>query len=132
VLSGHPGEELAVKDLWAYAYKIVPPQPSQKLATIRTLLKDEALIGQGSARTWSGRLVLEPDATHILIVSDDVRGRDHPINRQLEAELQRLKADYIVTEPLAVAGHAEGVEWLATYGGNGGGNGAGNGAGHGA
>jgi len=112
-----------VKDLWAYAYKIVPPQPSQKLGTIRTLLKD-ASTAQDGARTWSGRLVLEPDATHILIVSDDVRGRDHPINRQLEVELQRLDAAYVVTEPLAVAGHAEGVEWLAAYGGNGNGNGA--------
>jgi len=108
-----------MKDLWAYAYKIVPPQSSQRLGTIRALLKDEAAAAQGGARTWSGRLVLEPDATHILIVSDDIRGRDHPINRQIEAELLRLDVTYVVTEPLAVAGHAEGVEWLATYGGNG-------------
>ena len=117
-----------MKDLWAYAYKIVPPQLSSQLGTIRTLLKDEAAAAQGGARTWSGRLVQEPDATHILIVSDDIRGRDHPINRQLEAELEQLDAGYTVTEPLAVAGHAEGVEWLAAYGGNGAGHGAGNGA----
>ena len=108
-----------MKDLWAYAYKIVPPQPSQKLGTIRTLLKDETATAQGGARTWSGRLVLERGATHILIVSDDARGRDHPINRRLEAELERLDAGYCVTEPLAVAGHAAGVKWLATYEGNG-------------
>ena len=108
-----------MKALWAYAYRIVPPQPAQRLGTIRTLLKDEASAAQGSGRTWSGRLVLEAEATHILIVSDDVRGRDYPINRQLEAELDRLEMAYLVTEPLAVAGHAEGVEWLATYGGNG-------------
>jgi len=108
-----------MKDLWAYAYKIVPPQASARLGTIRALLKEEALAAHGSARTWSGRLVLEPDATHILIVSDDIRGRDHSINRQIEAELEKLEAAYVVTEPLAVAGHAEGVEWLATYGGNG-------------
>jgi hypothetical protein len=108
-----------MKDLWAYAYKIVPPQASQRLGTIRTLLKEETLEAQGSARTWSGRLVLESDATHILIVSDDIRGRDHPINRQIEAELEELDAAYVVTEPLAVAGQAEGVEWLAAYGGNG-------------
>ena len=108
-----------MKDLWAYAYKIVPPQQSQNLGTIRALLKDETAAAQGSTRVWSGRLVLEPDATHILIVSDDIRGRDHPINRQIEAELEKLEAAYDVTEPLAVAGHAAGVEWLATYGGNG-------------
>jgi hypothetical protein len=114
-----------VKSLWAYAYQIVPPQPSQRLAAIRTLLKDETAAAHGGARTWSGRLVLERDATHILIVSDDIRGRDHPINRQLEAELLRLDAAYSVTEPLAVAGHAEGAEWLVAYG-----NGNGNGHGH--
>jgi hypothetical protein len=114
-----PDEELAVKSLWAYAYQIVPPQPSRRLGTIRTLLKDEAAAARGGARAWSGRLVLERDATHILIVSDDARGRDHAINRRLEAELERLNATFSVTEPLAVAGHAEGVEWLASYGGNG-------------
>ena len=105
--------------LWAYAYQIVPPQPWRRLGTIRALLKDETAAAHGGDRTWSGRLVLERDATHILIVSDDARGRDHPINRRLEAELARLDAAFSVTEPLAVAGHAEGVEWLATYGGNG-------------
>jgi len=108
-----------MKDLWAYAYKVVPPQPSQRLGTIRTLLKDETAAAHDSARTWSGRLVLEHDATHILIVSDDASGRDHAINRLIEAELERLQATYSVTEPLAVAGRAEGVEWLATYSGNG-------------
>lgn len=108
-----------MKSLWAYAYKIMPPQTSQRLGTIRTLLKDETSAALGGARTWSGRLVLEPDATHILIVSDDAHGREHPINHQLEAELVRLEAAFSVTEPLAVAGRAEGVEWLATYGGNG-------------
>ena len=109
--------------LWAYAYQIVPPQPSRRLGTIRTLLKDETAAARGGARTWSGRLVLERHATHILIVSD-ARARNHPINRQLEAELERLEADFSVTEPLAVAGRAAGVEWLALYGGNGhGGNG---------
>jgi len=108
-----------VKSLWAYAYEIVPPQPSRRLGTIRTLLKNEtAAAARGGTRTWSGRLVLERRATHILIVSDDARGRDHPINRRLEAELERLHAAFSVTEPLAVAGHAAGVKWLATYNGN--------------
>ena len=101
-----------MRSLWAYAYQIVPPQPSRRLGAIRTLLKDETAAAHGGARTWSGRLVLEPDATHILIVSDDIRGRDHVINRQLETELARLEVAYVVTEPLAVAGHAEVVEWL--------------------
>jgi hypothetical protein len=100
---GHPGEELAVQSLWAYAYQIVPPQPSRRLGTIRTLLKDETAAARRGARAWAGRLVLERGATHILIVSDDARGRDHPINRRLEAALKRLDAPFSVTEPLAVA-----------------------------
>jgi len=49
----------------------------------------------------------------------DAPGRTHSINRLLEAELERLDATFSVTDPLAVAGHAAGVEWLATYDGNG-------------
>jgi hypothetical protein len=108
-----------VRSLWAYAYQIVPPQPARRLGTVRTLLKEETAAARGSARIWSARLVLERRATRILIVSDDARGRDHSINRRLEAELERLDAAFTVTEPLAVAGQAEGVKWLATYGGNG-------------
>jgi hypothetical protein len=107
-----------LRSLWAYAYQIVPPQRSSRLATIRTLLQDETAAARGGARTWSGRLVLERRATHILIVSD-APGRNHAINRRLEAELERLDAAFSVTEPLAVAGHAEGDRWLATYRGNG-------------
>jgi len=114
-----PDEEVVVKDIWAYAYQIVPPQPSRRLASIRALLKEENASARGDARAWSGRLVLERRATHILIVSDDARGRNHPINHRLEAELKRLNATFSVTEPLAVAGHAAGVKWLATYQGNG-------------
>jgi hypothetical protein len=104
--------------LWAYSYQIVPPQPSRRLGTIRTLLKDAVVAARGGARTWSGRLVLERRATHILIVSD-APGRDHSINRQLEAELERLDAVFSVTEPLAVAGHAAEAKVLVTYEGNG-------------
>jgi hypothetical protein len=113
-----PGEERAVRNLWAYAYQIVPPQPSRRLGAIRTLLREEAAAARDGARTWSGRLVLERHATHILIVSD-APGRNPSIDRRLEAELERLDAAFSVTEPLAVAGYAEGVEGLATYDGNG-------------
>jgi len=107
-----------VRSLWAYAYLIVPPQASRRLSTIRTLLKDETATARGSARTWSGRLVLGRRVTHILIVSG-ARGRNYSINRRLEAELERLDAAFSVTEPLAVAGRAAGVKWLDNYNGNG-------------
>lgn len=107
-----------MRSLWAYAYQIVPPQPSSRLGTIRTLLKHEAEAVRGRARTWSARLVLERGATHILIVSD-APGRNDSINHDLEAELARLDLAFSVTEPLAVADHAEEAEWMATYPGNG-------------
>jgi hypothetical protein len=107
-----------VRNLWAYAYQIVPAQPLRRLGAIRALLKEATAAARGGARTWSGRLVLERRATHILIVSD-APGRDDSMDRRLAAEIERLDANFSVTEPLALAGHAEGVEWLATYDGNG-------------
>jgi len=106
-----------VRSLWAYAYRIVPPQPSRRLGRIRTLLKEETAAARGAARTWSGTLVLERGATHILIVSD--APERYSIDRCLEAEIARLGAACSVTEPLAVAGHADEGESLATYEGNG-------------
>jgi hypothetical protein len=107
-----------LKSLWAYVYQIVPPQPLSRLSTIRTLLQDETAAARGSTHTWSGRLVLERRATHILIVSD-APGRNQSITRRLEAELERLDAAFSVTEPLAVAGDGETGRRLAPSDGNG-------------
>jgi hypothetical protein len=104
--------------LWVYAYQIVPPQPSGRLGTIRMLLRDGTAAARSGARTWSGRLVLERRATHILIVSDGP-GRNDLINRRLEVEMGRLDTECFVTEPLAVASHAGGAARLATSDGNG-------------
>jgi hypothetical protein len=109
------GEERVVKVLWVYAYQIVPPQPSGRLGTIRTLLDAETTAAREAARTWSGRIVLERRATHILIVSDGP-GRQDTINRGLEGELKRLGARFTVTEPLAVVGPAEVVHGTTSNG----------------
>jgi len=105
-----------VSDRWAYAYQMVPPQPSSRLGTIRTLLQDETAVAHSGARTWAGRLVLGRHTTHILIVSD-APGRSGPINRRLEAELERLEAEFSVTEPLALTGS----EWPPSNAGEDGG-----------
>jgi len=101
-----PGEELALQDLWAYAYQIVPPQPSHRLGAIRTLLREETAAARHGPHIWSGRLVLEQRATHILIVSD-AAGRNDTIDRRLESELERLDAVFSVSEPLEVSEHGE-------------------------
>jgi hypothetical protein len=41
------------------------------------------------------------------------------INHRLEAELERLDAPFFVTEPLPVAGHADGLTPRAPSNGNG-------------
>ena len=88
--------------LWAYAYQIVPPQPTRRLDTIRALLDHEHAAAQKEARTWASRLVLERRATRILIVSDSPdqeRGIDHT----LAVELQRLEASFFRTESMAIS-----------------------------
>ena len=104
--------------LWAYSYEILPPLRPNRLGAIRALLRQEAATARTASRRWSGRLVLEVDATHILIVTDVV-GRHHPINLRLEAELLRLDASFSITEPLAVEDPRDDVPWLPTYAGNG-------------
>ena len=90
----------APRTVWAYAYQIVPPQPEDRLHSLRTLLDQERTDALSGARTWDGRLVTEQQVTHILIVSDSPE-LDLEANRHLEAELRKLKAGFAITAPLA-------------------------------
>jgi hypothetical protein len=104
--------------LWAYAYEIVPPQPSKRLDRIRALLEGENLAAVNGAGAWAGRLILEHRVTHILIISDTpVHNRG--INCSLETELERLHAEFSVTEPVAVPSASDPPAEHATAGGNG-------------
>ena len=87
--------------LWAYAYQIVPPQPTRRLDTIRALLGHEHAAAQQEARTWASRLVLERHATRILIVSDRP-DKERGVDRTLAVELQRLQATFTRTESMAI------------------------------
>ena len=109
-----------MRSLWAYAYQIVPPQPSMRLGEIKALLDHENSATQSGPRIWAGRLVLERWSTRILVVSDGPeqnRGIDH----RLAAELQRLHATFSVTEPMAISGDTEEVasDGGHAFGGNG-------------
>ena len=90
------------KTIWAYAYQILPPQGAKRLHGIKTLLDQAHTEAQGGARKWTGRLVVEEQITHILIVSDSPE-QNHEVNRQLEAKLQELKAGFAITVPVAVS-----------------------------
>lgn len=90
------------KTLWAYAYEIVPPQAQDRLGAIRTVLAKEHSEARRAARTWTGRLVCEPQVTHILVVSDSPE-QSREVNRRLEGRLKQLKAEFSLTVPLALA-----------------------------
>ena len=90
------------KPIWAYAYKFLPPQPAARLRAIKVLLDRAHTDAQRGARTWTGRVVVEEQITHILIVSDSPE-QNHEVNRQLEAKLQELKAGFAITVPVAVS-----------------------------
>lgn len=89
------------KPSWAYAYQIVPPQPKAQLRAVKVLLDHERAQARLEGRTWEGRLVLEQQVTHILVVTDDP-DQDIDVNRRLEAELRGAEAAFALTVPMAV------------------------------
>lgn len=89
------------KTIWAYAYQIVPPQPAARLHSLKALLDHAHTEAQRDARTWTSRVVVEDQITHILIVSDSPE-QNHEANLRLEAKLQELNAGFSITVPIAV------------------------------
>jgi hypothetical protein len=98
------------KELWAYSYDVALPTEDGQLLSIQELLDREHSEAREGARTWAGRVVVGPQVTRILVVSDSP-ARDRAINRRLAERLTALKASFVVTEPLLVvdeiAGHPE-------------------------
>ena len=85
-----------MQQLWAYAYRVVPPPPKDGLGQIRNLLESENAIAFEHARAWAAQLILEQRSTQILVVSDSPE--------QNRAANQRLDAHYRVTDPIAIRG----------------------------
>ena len=92
-----------MRQLWAYAYRVVPPPPADGLGRIRRLLDSENASAFEHARPWAAQLILEQRSTQILVVSD-TPNRTGAVNHRLESELQRLDAQYRITEPVAIQG----------------------------
>lgn len=90
------------KTIWTYAYQIVPPQAEARLDAIKHLLDAEHADARRRARTWAGRVILEPRVTHILVVSDSPE-QSHEINQKLESELKDLAVGFVMTAPMAIA-----------------------------
>jgi hypothetical protein len=91
--------------IWAYAFRIVPPQAKSRLRAVGALLDKEHSAAHDASRTWAGRLIHGARTTHILIVSDSL-DRSRTLNRRLEAEFKRLKVGFSVSEPVALPGSA--------------------------
>ena len=93
------------KGLWAYAYHVTLPDTENHLPKIQDLLEQEHTEATEGARTWGGRVEVEPQVTRILVVSDSP-AQDRAVNRRIEAELALLKATFEMTVPLAVVDDA--------------------------
>ena len=89
------------KPVWAYVYRIDPPQPESALASVRMLLDREHAVPTDGAGSWEGRFVVEELVTHILVVSDSP-DQTREANRELEAELTKISAAFAITAPLAI------------------------------
>jgi hypothetical protein len=101
-----------VRQLWAYAYRVVPPPPSDGLGKIRKLLDSENAFAFEHARAWAAQLILEQRSTQILVVSDSPE-QNRPVNRRLETELAQLDAQYRLTDPVEIGSPSRHAHALA-------------------
>lgn len=90
-----------MRQLWAYAYRVVPPPPADGLGRIRRLLDSENASAFEHARAWAAQLILEQRSTQILVVSD-TPNRNGAVNHRLESELENLHAQYRITDPVEI------------------------------
>ncbi|HWC73158.1 MAG TPA: hypothetical protein VG454_04405 [Gemmatimonadales bacterium] len=94
-----------MQQLWAYAYRVIPPPAAPGLNQLRRLLDNENAAAFEHARAWAAQLILEQRSTQILVVSDSP-AQNRAVNRRVESELQRLRANYRLTDPIAIRGPA--------------------------
>jgi hypothetical protein len=113
-----PKKRIRSLSLFAYAYLVVPKQAESRLDAIRAIIERENKAAEGAARIWTGRLVQENRITHILIVSDSSE-QNLNVNRLLEIELKRMKAEFFLTNPMAIPGSPEELAGADAHSGNG-------------
>jgi len=100
------GQTPTAETLWVSGYEMIPPNADHRMAAIRELIDRENDDAERGGRTWTARLVMEKQVTHVLIVSG-TPGMDLEINRKLEAELRELGVGFHVTVPMSVGDEAE-------------------------
>jgi len=87
---------------WMYAYELNPPQPEPRFRKIRTLLRRAQAAARRGGRLWTGRIVLETNITHILVVTDNP-SQVNEVDRAIEAELKVLNMDFALRGPARFA-----------------------------
>ena len=87
-----------VQARWVYAYELNPPQPEPRFRKIRALLRRAQLAAQRGGRLWTGRIVVETNITHILVVTDNP-GQVRDVDQAIEVELKHLNMDFALTGP---------------------------------
>lgn len=89
------------RTLWAYGYEIIPAQGDDPMKEIGAILSEEHENAKRTGHVWAGRMVREQRVTHIMVVSNspDQAGR---VNRRIESRLEKLKAGYSLSAPMAV------------------------------
>jgi hypothetical protein len=87
--------------LWAYAYQLLPSRATDHMSRIIELVDQENADALRDARSWTARLVAEPQVTHVLVLSDTPE-LDREMNRRLEARLRELDIRFTLTLPMRV------------------------------
>ena len=83
---------------WVYAYELNPPQPEPRFRKIRALLRRAQRTALRGGSLWTGRIVVETNITHILVVTDNP-GQVHDVDRAIERELKHLNMNFALTGP---------------------------------
>jgi hypothetical protein len=86
---------------WVYAYQLERPQPDAQFTKIKVLLRRAHFSAGRADRMWAGRVVLQTQVSHILIVSD-TPSRQRAANRALEAQLKRQGVRFSVSDPVSL------------------------------
>lgn len=94
--------------LWAYTYALLPPQPADRLKSLRALLAREHAAATRRSGVWEGRLVADERISHILVLSDTPE-LTMEANERVEGELKSLDAGFELTVPMAVLPDAPGA-----------------------
>ncbi len=87
--------------MWAYTYRLDPPQSAARLKAIKTLLEREHVTAKERSGTWEGRFVTDDRVSHILVLAD-TPNLTSEANRRLEDALKAIDARFNLTVPMVV------------------------------